>query len=249
MSAFSTFSHARATAQHAAFVDPVEPQKIFPVAKQLGVTLQAVLTTHHHEDHAGGNADTVRLSGAAVPVYGGDDRVQALSHKVSGKDVLEVGRLRVRVLETPCHTSGSVSYLVEGGEGRPGAVFTGDTLFLGGCGRFFEGTAPQMQQALNKVLGALPDDTQVFCGHEYTVANLKFAQHVEPDNQDVAHRLAWAAKQREQGLNTVPGTIGEERRTNPFMRTAVPQVAKQTGKHDPDDVMLALREMKNNFKA
>jgi hydroxyacylglutathione hydrolase len=228
-------------------VDPVEPQKIFPVAKQLGVTLQAVLTTHHHEDHAGGNADTVRE--VKVPVYGGDDRVQALSHKVSAKDEVTVGRLRVRVLETPCHTSGSVSYYVAGADGRPGAVFTGDTLFLGGCGRFFEGTGPQMQRALNVVLGALPDDTQVYCGHEYTVANLKFAHHVEPENADISQRLAWAVRQREQSLDTVPGTIGEEKRTNPFMRTAVAAVVAKTGKHDPDDVMLALREMKNNFKA
>ncbi len=208
--------------------------------------LESVLTTHHHEDHAGGNADVVREH--AVRVYGGDDRVQALTHKVSGKDVVSVGKLRVRVLETPCHTSGSVSYYVEGHGGQPGAVFTGDTLFLAGCGRFFEGTAAQMQRALSGVLGALPDETRVYCGHEYTVANLKFAQHVEPDNKDVAARLAWATKQREEGLATVPGTIEEERKTNPFMRTSMAAVAGSTGKHDPEEVMMALREMKNNFK-
>ncbi len=150
--------------KEAALVDPAECDKVLSTVQLMGVNVCAVLTTHHHEDHAGGNADVAKRLN--VPVFGGDDRVQALSNKVSAKDVISVGKLAVQVLETPCHTSGSVSYLVEGGGRR--AVFTGDTLFLGGCGRFFEGTAPQMQRALNEVLGALPDDTLVYCGHEYT---------------------------------------------------------------------------------
>jgi hydroxyacylglutathione hydrolase len=234
-----------AATKQCAFVDPVEPDKVFAVADRLGAKCVAVLTTHHHEDHAGGNVDVVKR--ADVPVYGGDDRVAGLTRKVGSKDVISIGKVAVRVLETPCHTSGSVSYFVED-ETAHRAVFTGDTLFLGGCGRFFEGTAAQMHHALNVVLAGLPDNTHVYCGHEYTVSNLKFGQYVEPNNVDIQTRLSSSSQLREAAIATVPGTIGEEKKTNPFMRTHVESVAKATSKVDPIDVMAALRQMKNDFK-
>lgn len=194
----------------------------------------------HHMDHCGGNDDAVKLF--SVPVYGGDDRIQALTNKVGKEDTISLGELTLRVLCTPCHTSGHVCYYVDQGQGQR-AVFTGDTLFQGGCGRFFEGTAPQMETALNEVLGALPHDTQVFCGHEYTVANLQYGHHADPDNKELAARLQWAKEQREKGLPTIPSTIGEEKQINVFMRT---KLLPKYGSN-PVDVMGALREEKNNW--
>lgn len=171
--------------QQALFVDPAEADKVFAAADALGVKCTGVLTTHHHIDHAGGNESVLKRVKVCfgfvcffmflilfsslnkqVPVYGGDDSVNSLSHKVTSKDSISLGALTVRVLETPCHTAGHVCYFVEAGGRR--AVFTGDTLFLAGCGRFFEGTAAQMHNSLNTVLASLPDDTLVYCGHEYT---------------------------------------------------------------------------------
>lgn len=152
-------------------IDPVEAHK---VQSQLppGQTIQAILTTHHHWDHAGGNADMKTLFPNAE-VWGGDERILAIDRKVQDGQVLTVEKLKITALSTPCHTSGHVCYLVEeeGGGGEK-AVFTGDTLFIAGCGKFFEGTASQMVQAM-EYLASLGDDVAVYCGHEYTKSNLK----------------------------------------------------------------------------
>ncbi|PIC47414.1 hypothetical protein B9Z55_006783 [Caenorhabditis nigoni] len=157
---------------------------------------------------------------------------------------------QIRSFSTPCHTSGHICYFVSdpSNESEPPVLFTGDTLFIAGCGRFFEGTAPQMDTALNKILKVLPEETLVYPGHEYTVANLKFAAHVEPQNPDVAAKLKWAQEQREKGLFTVPSTIFDEKATNPFMRVVESEeVQKTVETNDPIEGMAKLREMKNNF--
>ncbi|XP_036164559.1 hydroxyacylglutathione hydrolase, mitochondrial isoform X2 [Myotis myotis] len=178
--------------KEAAIVDPVQPQKVVEMAKKHGVKLTTVLTTHHHWDHAGGNEKLVKLE-PGLKVYGGDDRIGALTHKVTHLSTLQVGSLNVKCLSTPCHTSGHICYLVsKPGSSEPSAVFTGDTLFVAGCGKFFEGTADEMYRALIEVLGRLPPDTRVYCGHEYTINNLKFARHVEPSNTAIQEKLAWA---------------------------------------------------------
>ncbi|XP_054549863.1 hydroxyacylglutathione hydrolase, mitochondrial isoform X4 [Talpa occidentalis] len=178
--------------REAAVVDPVQPQKVVETVRKQGVKLTTVLTTHHHWDHAGGNEKLVKLE-PGLKVYGGDDRIGALTHKATHLLTLQVGSLSVKCLSTPCHTSGHICYLVsKPGSAEPPAVFTGDTLFVAGCGKFYEGTADQMHKALLEVLGRLPPDTRVYCGHEYTVSNLQFARHVEPNNTAVREKLAWA---------------------------------------------------------
>lgn len=154
--------------KEAAIVDPVDPESVIAAVKSEGVKLLKVLTTHHHWDHAGGNEKLVSMfKDNPLQVFGGDDRIGALTDKVKQGDTLKIGNLNVTCYHTPCHTSGHICYFVEGPKGEK-AVFTGDTLFLGGCGRFFEGNAEQMYSALIEKLGTLPDETQVFCGHEYT---------------------------------------------------------------------------------
>ncbi|XP_037670224.1 hydroxyacylglutathione hydrolase, mitochondrial isoform X3 [Choloepus didactylus] len=180
--------------REAAVVDPVQPQKVVETVKKHGVRLTTVLTTHHHWDHAGGNEKLVKLL-PGLKVYGGDDRIGALTHKVTHLSTLQVGSLIIKCLSTPCHTSGHICYFVsKPGSSEAPAVFTGDTLFVAGCGKFYEGTADEMHKALLEILGRLPPDTKVYCGHEYTINNLKFARHVEPNNVAVQEKLAWAKK-------------------------------------------------------
>lgn len=233
----------------AAIVDPVQPDKAIASAKEDGVEISMVLTTHHHWDHAGGNKELVSKV-PKIPVYGGDDRIDALTNKVSHNDEFKIGSLSVKCLFTPCHTSGHICYYVTApeGSGECPLVFTGDTLFIGGCGKFFEGTPVQMYKALVETLGSLPSNTKVYCGHEYTVSNLKYALHVEPENEDVKNKFQWAEAQREQGLSTIPSTIGEEFKFNPFMRVRESSVQSHTRCNEAVDAMGFLRNEKNNFR-
>merc|ERR1712087_82962 len=149
---------------------------------------------------------------------------------------------------TPCHTSGHICYFVTGPSGEEPAVFTGDTLFIGGCGKFFEGTGKEMHAALIEKLSSLPTETKVYCGHEYTVNNLKFAEHVEPDSEAVKSKMAWAKTQRSKEQPTVPSTIAEEMQYNPFMRVRESAVQSHAGMKDPVEVMGFLRKEKDNFR-
>jgi len=237
------------TSNNAAFVvDPAEPQKVLHAAKQEQANIVAVLTTHHHHDHSGGNKGiTEEIAG--LEVYGGDDRIPALTKKVKD-ETFNVGNLKVKVFFTPCHTSGHVLYLVESHDDRaPKALFTGDTLFIGGCGRFFEGTAQGMYHALLEVIDSLPPNTEIYCGHEYTKKNLEFAHKIEPGNAHVTEKLQWATQQREKGLSTIPSTIEEERLYNPFFRVREASIAEAVGKKgaDPIEVMAAVRAAKDVF--
>ncbi|KRT82417.1 hypothetical protein AMK59_4752, partial [Oryctes borbonicus] len=193
--------------KQAAIVDPVEPDTVLEAVKEEGVNLTKILTTHHHWDHASGNEGLVKKSKNALQVFGGDDRVDALTNKVKHGDMFTIGDINVECLFTPCHTTGHICYYLTSSEQTP-VVFTGDTLFIAGCGRFFEGTAEQMHSALIDKLGNLPESTKVFCGHEYTLQNLKFAMHVEPDNIDVQSKIKWAEGKRLKNEPTVPSTIG-----------------------------------------
>jgi len=235
------------TTKQVAAVDPVEPEKLAS-AIEPGYKLVSALTTHHHWDHAGGNEKFAKLF-PGIKFYGGDDRIPALSHKMAHGDVIKVGNLTIQCLFTPCHTTGHICYYVNSdSKGSPPAVFTVDTLFVGGCGRFFEGTPKQMQRALNEVLANLPDNTLVFCGHEYTIQNLSFAKSVEPNNQEVLNKLQWARQRRADNQYCIPSSIGEEKLTNPFMRVMHPDVRKVTNAADDVSCMKAVRAMKDNFK-
>ncbi|XP_076658091.1 hydroxyacylglutathione hydrolase, mitochondrial-like isoform X1 [Halictus rubicundus] len=233
--------------QEAAIVDPVDPDAVISAVQQNNVNLTKVLTTHHHWDHAGGNEKLCKQIGN-LQVYGGDDRIGALTNKVKHDDTFNIGELKVQCLATPCHTSGHICYYIIGDQDSP-VVFTGDTLFAGGCGRFFEGTAEQMYKALIKVLGSLPNETKVYCGHEYTESNLKFGKHVEPQNEAIIQKIESVRVQRGKFQPTVPSTILEEKLTNPFMRVHEQSVMEHAEQNDPIQTMAFLRREKDNFKA
>jgi len=235
-------------------VDPVEPESVMKEVKDQKVELVGILTTHHHWDHAGGNKKLVELvsgEGGKLAVYGGDDRIEGLTNKIGQDDKINLGSLEIDCLFTPCHTSGHICYYIksENSETQKPAVFTGDTLFVAGCGRFFEGTPEQMHEALIGKLGNLPNDTFVFCGHEYTVNNLKFALSVEPNNEHAQDKISWARDQRSEMTPTVPSTIGEEKKINPFMRCVVPELQKKFDIPDAVKLMGHIRELKDNYKA
>jgi len=233
--------------RQAAVVDPVEPQKVLDAVERENVNLTKILTTHHHWDHAGGNQELVKKSKNTLQVFGGDDRIGALTNKVQDGDCFNIGDTKVECIFTPCHTSGHICYLVKTPCQDP-VVFTGDTLFIAGCGRFFEGTAEQMCVCLLEKLGKLPGNTRIFCGHEYTLQNLKFAKHVEPNNQEILKKIEWACDKRDRGEPTVPSTISEEKLINPFMRVAERTVQHHASCSDIVETMRSIRREKDNFK-
>ncbi|KAI6646772.1 Hydroxyacylglutathione hydrolase, mitochondrial [Oopsacas minuta] len=233
--------------KQSAVIDPVEPDKLMAFIAQEGLQLNCVLTTHHHFDHSGGNEAIVGMR-PKLPVYGGDDRIPKLSHKVSHGEQLQIGFLKVTCFETPCHTSGHICYFVESQDKKDPVVFTGDTLFLAGCGKFFEGTAPEMYKSLIKVLGVLPKNTLVFCGHEYALNNLSFARHCQPDNEAVKIKIDNVKERLSKELPSVPSTLEEEFKYNPFMRVDQPEIHIFTGTTDPIESMGKLRAAKDGFK-
>lgn len=232
-------------------VDPGEARPVLEYLARERLQLAAILATHHHPDHVGGIAELLEAADGRrrVPVYGPkDEPIATLTHPVGEGDTVRIPELdlALAVLDIPGHTRAHVAYY--GAE----SLFCGDTLFACGCGRVFEGTPQQMLASLSK-LAALPDATKVYCGHEYTLANIKFAQAVEPGNAALAARLARDAKLREAGKPTLPSTLGEERATNPFLRCAEPAVIESANKYlgarlaDPVRVFAAIREWKNRF--
>lgn len=234
-------------------VDPADAPVVLNAVQALHpqANITHILTTHKHADHSGGNEELAAKLPNVTIIGGKDDQVPAVNKEVTQGDSFQIGTLKIDVLQTPCHTRGHVLYLVSDTvqPDQPAALFSGDTLFIAGCGRFFEGNAAEMHEALNIKAAALPANTLVYCGHEYTVSNLQFAQHVEPNNQDIKNKLTWAKETRAQGKFTVPSTIADELKTNPFMRVAQADVQSFAKTEDLIQVMHALREAKNGFKA
>ncbi|CAL4930828.1 unnamed protein product [Urochloa decumbens] len=177
-----------------------------------------------------------------IKVFGGSlDNVKGCTDQVENGTKLSLGNdIEILCLHTPCHTKGHISYYVTSKEGEDPAVFTGDTLFIAGCGRFFEGTAEQMYQSLIVTLGSLPKSTRVYCGHEYTLKSLKFMLTLEPENEKMKQKLEWAEKQLEANQPTVPSTIGDEFQINTFMRVDLPEIQAKFGAKSPVE---ALREV------
>lgn len=204
----------REGSDRAAVVDPSEAAPVEAALKAHGLTLDAVLLTHHHHDHVGGVAE-LAASRPGLPVWAHASeraRIEGQTHGVEHEGEATVAGMTLRALHVPGHTLGAVTWAGEG------EAFTGDTLFLAGCGRLFEGTPEAMHHSLNAVLGALPGETRVWCGHEYTARNLAFARSVEPDNAAVAEAETRAKLARARGEPTVPGTMAEQRAVNPFLR-------------------------------
>ncbi len=215
------------------------------------VRLTTVLATHHHFDHVGGNQDLLAALPGLRIVGSRDDapRIPGITDPVTDGAGVAVGSVRGRVILIPAHTSGHVAYYFPDAH----AVFTGDTLFAGGCGRLFEGDAAQMRSSLGR-LTALPEDTQVYCGHEYTEKNLRFAAMLEPGNTALARKLAAVEALRRTGKPTVPSTIAEEKATNPFLRMWSPELSASVRARvpglPPDDataLFAAVRGLKDRF--
>ncbi|HTJ82629.1 MAG TPA: hydroxyacylglutathione hydrolase [Polyangiaceae bacterium] len=227
-------------------VDASEGAPVIAALEREGLRPVAVLSTHHHPDHVGGNeAMAARFPGIEIVASKYDEaRVPGRTLSVDDGAEVELGPLGVRAMMVPGHTLGAVAYVI--GD----AVFTGDTLFIAGCGRLFEGTAADMYDSLALRLGALPPETRVYCGHEYTVSNARFALAVDGDNAAVRSLLERATAQRERGEPTVPSTIGDELAFNPFMRVREPALVHAAGDlGDPVAVLGAIRKQKDTFKA
>ena len=241
----------------AAVVDVAESGPVLECAQAEGVEIVAILSTHHHYDHVGGNEDLIaelqQRSGPAgqcrVLGYSGDrERIPGLTDGLDDGELFEVAGLKGQALFIPAHTRGHLAYYFAGG----GAVFTGDTLFAGGCGRLFEGEASQMMSSLAK-LSALPEGTLVYCGHEYTRKNLEFAAMLEPANEALSERRREVDALLSEGRPTVPTTIAIEKMTNPFLRTDSAELRRSVSERVPgtaDDataVFAATRSLKDAF--
>lgn len=234
-------------ATHAAVVDPGDAKPVLDYLASEGLRLAAVLATHHHPDHVGGVATLAAEYSA--PVFGpAGETIPAITHRLREGDRARIEALGLdfAVLDIPGHTAGHIAFV--GG----GMLFCGDTLFSVGCGRIFEGTPPQMLASLMK-LAALPGPTRVYCGHEYTLANIRFAQAAEPGNTALVAREREVRTALDGGRPSLPSTIAAELDTNPFLRAAQPGIAATATRHagrplaDPVEVFAVLREWKNQF--
>ncbi|MBI1733362.1 MAG: hydroxyacylglutathione hydrolase [Gammaproteobacteria bacterium] len=230
-----------------AIVDPGDAAPVLAAVRRHRLRPCAILITHHHSDHVGGVHGL--LEEFPVPVYGpAAEDIPARSVDLRSGDRIRLDELdsEYEVLGVPGHTLGHIAY-----HGH-GIVFAGDTLFMGGCGRLFEGTAQQMFDSLDCLAG-LPDTTQVYCAHEYTQANLRFAAAVEPGNRDVTDRIRAVAAMRSQGVPTVPATVAVEKKTNPFLRARVAAVRDAASQYagrnilDPVSVFATIRAWKDVF--
>jgi hydroxyacylglutathione hydrolase len=235
-------------ASRVAVVDPGDATPVLQALADRGLTLEAILATHHHRDHIGGVEELLRHG--SVPVYGpAGEQIPGRTVALAEGSEVRLPRLGLRftVFDVPGHTSGHIAYYGHG------ALFCGDTLFSGGCGRLFEGTPSQMLNSLDK-LARLPPETRVYCAHEYTAANLRFALAVEPENPQLHEYAAQVGALRASSIPTIPSSIGLEGRINPFLRSRLPGVRTAVRAHaggelgDDAHAFGALREWKNGFR-
>ena len=230
-----------------AIVDPGDARPVLAALESGGLEAVAILLTHHHPDHSGG-IPALRQA-LDIPAWGpAGEPVAGLTHHVGGGDHVDLPRLGLSfaVMDIPGHTSGHIAFFGHG------AVFCGDTLFSAGCGRVFEGTPAQMLASLD-ALAHLPDDTLVYCGHEYTAANLRFARAVEPGNAEIAEHAAHVAALREEDIPSLPSSLGLEKRINPFLRCDEPGVQDAARRHaghalaSRTEVFATVRQWKDEF--
>ena len=236
--------HDDASGETAA-VDPSEAAPMLAAAEERGWKITHVLNTHHHWDHSGGNLGIKEAIGAKIvgPAYD-RERIPGIDQEVTEESAFDFAGHHADVLFIPGHTKGHIAFYFEGSK----AVFCGDTLFSIGCGRTFEGTAQQMWASLSK-LRALPDDTWIYCGHEYTEANCRFAVTVEPENRDLIEFAEAVKHARAQGEKTIPSNLGIEKFCNPFLRADQPRLLAKYGgpEQDPATAFGAIRAAKDKF--
>ena len=238
--------------REAVVVDPGQAEPVLEALATHQLKLTSILLTHHHQDHVGGVMQLIETTQAVVYGPAGEKLPFCDVALHEGDQFNDAGLgLNLSVLDVPGHTAGHIAYY--GHFGNTPVLFCGDTLFAAGCGRLFEGTAAQMTISLAK-FAALPTDTRVFCAHEYTLSNMRWACEVEPGNQALQRWQKTATEQRSLALPTLPSSIGQELACNPFMRARQPEVAQaaatwsQRELHTPVEVFAALREWKNNFR-
>lgn len=235
--------------QEAAVVDPGDAAPVRRALDRYNLRLSTILVTHHHADHVGGVLDLKARTAAKVFGPATED-IQGLDHRLRGGEHVEALGTDFRIIDVPGHTAGHIAYFAA--EESPPLLFCGDTLFACGCGRLFEGTARQMIASLD-ALATLPAATRVYCAHEYTLSNIRFALTVEPGNAALRERAARDQATRDRGEPTVPSTIGLELATNPFLRCDVPEVRATAAGRTADEVdrtaiFASLREKKNIFR-
>lgn len=226
-------------------IDAPEEAPILKVLDEEGWNLTHILTTHHHGDHVAANeALKARFGAIVVGPAAEADRIPGIDRQVAGSETFAIGAIAVEVLDTPGHTLGSISYHMPG----ISAVFAGDALFSLGCGRLLEGTAPMLWESLKR-LRALPDETMLYCGHEYTGANARFALSVDPKNLLLHERATEVEHLRVAGEPTLPVMLGREKKTNPFLRADDATLAEEIGLsgQSPESVFAALRSRKDTF--
>lgn len=233
----------------AAVVDPALAEPVIDYLQEIEAQLVAIFNTHHHWDHIGGNQELAKRF-PELRVYGGaEDRGRIPQQQVylTEDDTIQFADRTAQVFFVPGHTRAHIAYYfppkVTDGIGE---LFCGDTIFAGGCGRLFEGTPAQMVSSIDK-LRQLPDQTRIWCAHEYTLGNLKFALTVDPDNQDLKARYQKVQQDRKQGLATIPAWLGEEKQTNPFLRWDAPALQATAKINDPVRVFGRIRGMKDQF--
>lgn len=230
---------------NAAVVDPSDAAPVLETLEMFGWNLTHVLATHHHDDHIGGVPEIKEKTGCTVVGPRADrDRIPMIDVEVGDGDTFMLYEAEARVWDVPGHTRGHIAYWFAESQ----ALFCGDTLFALGCGRVFEGTFEQMYGSISK-FAAVPDETWVFCAHEYTAANARFALDVDPDNAELQAYARQIARRRDAGVSTVPSLMGLERRTNPFLRADDPAFAKVLGMEDstPVEIFAEVRTRKDNF--
>jgi hydroxyacylglutathione hydrolase len=241
---YGVLVHDPATGATAA-IDAPEAAPVEAALRESGWKLTDILVTHHHGDHTGGIAELKKNHGCRVVAPRAEaQKIPLVDLAVGDSDTVNVGKLTARVIETPGHTLGQIAYWFADDK----LVFAGDTLFSIGCGRVIEGTPPMMWQSLLK-LRALPDDTQVYCGHEYTEANLRFARSIEPRNNLLSVREVEVKNLRARGAPTIPTLMGDEKRENPFLRADQPELAAAVGMSGKTaaEVFAEIRQRKNKF--
>jgi hydroxyacylglutathione hydrolase len=239
---FDNYAYLVIDGTDALIIDAVSADPLKTILKERNLTLRFILSTHHHGDHTGGNRNLKNTTGCAV--IGGDKRITALDRLSSDNEIINEGPFTFTALSVPGHTRGCTAWYFH----NDGLLFTGDTLFYAGCGRLFEGNATRMHHSLSRIR-SLPPSTILYCGHEYTLDNLRFARSVDPGNPDIDKRFFMVEKKLKKGFPSGPARLSEECATNPFLRTGEMSLRKAVQLIDAPEsaVFTALRKRKDSF--